>query len=178
MTIDISDGVSIPWLFFLIPMALSCSQGILFFELPLMKSARESILTSGVFFTLVSLGALLSISSGSWIKFSFYSYNRRKYRTCRRFLRISYPVADSTDRFPLPNRDGQRYHLSGTSCTSCQYNKQLSIWTRLFLAFDFLFRWRLYRPNDGRSASRSYILVLHRVLHPHAGPFAITASLV
>ncbi|OAS15320.1 MFS transporter [Paenibacillus oryzisoli] len=56
------EGVSIPWLFFLIPMALSCSQGILFFELPLMKSARESILTSGVFFTLVSLGALLSIS--------------------------------------------------------------------------------------------------------------------
>ncbi|CAN7305245.1 MFS transporter [Paenibacillus sp. LjRoot153] len=62
---DIKDddaGISIPWLFFLIPMALSCSQGILFFELPLMKSARESILTSGVFFTLVSLGALLSIS--------------------------------------------------------------------------------------------------------------------
>lgn len=59
---DISEGVNIPWLFFLIPMALSCSQGILFFELPLMKSARESILTSGVFFTLVSLGALLSIS--------------------------------------------------------------------------------------------------------------------
>lgn len=55
-------GVSVPWLFFLIPMALSCSQGILFFELPLMKSARESILTSGVFFTLISLGALLSIS--------------------------------------------------------------------------------------------------------------------
>ncbi|RTE08841.1 MFS transporter [Paenibacillus whitsoniae] len=57
-----SGGPAIPWLFFLIPMALSCSQGILFFELPLMKSARESILTSGVFFTLVSLGALLSIS--------------------------------------------------------------------------------------------------------------------
>ncbi|KRE70813.1 MFS transporter [Paenibacillus sp. Soil750] len=59
---DDGDGVAIPWLFFLIPMALSCSQGILFFELPLMQSARESILTSGVFFTLVSLGALLSIS--------------------------------------------------------------------------------------------------------------------
>ncbi|MEC0265373.1 MFS transporter [Paenibacillus anseongense] len=55
-------GASVPWLFFLIPMALSCSQGILFFELPLMESARDSILTSGVFFTLISLGALLSIS--------------------------------------------------------------------------------------------------------------------
>ncbi|NOU99710.1 MFS transporter [Paenibacillus planticolens] len=59
---DLPAGLSIPWLFFLIPMALSCSQGILFFELPLMESARESILTSGVFFTLISLGALLSIS--------------------------------------------------------------------------------------------------------------------
>ncbi|MEC0230027.1 MFS transporter [Paenibacillus alba] len=59
---DLPSGVSIPWLFFLIPMALSCSQGILFFELPLMESARASILTSGVFFTLISLGALLSIS--------------------------------------------------------------------------------------------------------------------
>lgn len=59
---DLPVGVSVPWLFFLIPMALSCSQGILFFELPLMESARESILTSGVFFTLISLGALLSIS--------------------------------------------------------------------------------------------------------------------
>ncbi|MDQ0901703.1 MULTISPECIES: MFS transporter [unclassified Paenibacillus] len=59
---DLPGSVTIPWLFFLIPMALSCSQGILFFELPLMQSARDSILTSGVFFTLVSLGALLSIS--------------------------------------------------------------------------------------------------------------------
>ncbi|MDD9271285.1 MFS transporter [Paenibacillus sp. GCM10023248] len=59
---ELPAGLSVPWLFFLIPMALSCSQGILFFELPLMQSARESILTSGVFFTLISLGALLSIS--------------------------------------------------------------------------------------------------------------------
>ncbi|MEW9700670.1 MFS transporter [Paenibacillus sp. SI8] len=57
-----TSDVAIPWLFFLIPVALSCSQGILFFELPLMQAARGSILTSGVFFTLVSLGALLSIS--------------------------------------------------------------------------------------------------------------------
>lgn len=59
---DLPSNISIPWLFFLIPMALSCSQGILFFELPLMQAARDSILTSGVFFTLISLGALLSIS--------------------------------------------------------------------------------------------------------------------
>ncbi|MCD1259825.1 MFS transporter [Paenibacillus athensensis] len=53
---------AVPWLFFLVPMAISCSQGILFFELPLMKAARGSILTSGVFFSLVSLGALCTLS--------------------------------------------------------------------------------------------------------------------
>ncbi|MFD0696395.1 MFS transporter [Paenibacillus sp. GCM10027628] len=60
--LNTSGDFSIPWLFFLIPVALSCSQGILFFELPLMQASRGSILTSGVFFTLVSLGALCSIS--------------------------------------------------------------------------------------------------------------------
>ncbi|WP_409342187.1 MFS transporter [Paenibacillus sp. MBLB4367] len=52
----------IPWLFFGIPLALSCSQGILFFELPLMKAAMESIVTSGLLFSMVSLGALATLS--------------------------------------------------------------------------------------------------------------------
>lgn len=52
----------IPWIFYGIPLALSCAQGILFFELPLMKEASGSILTSGVFFSLVSLGALVTLS--------------------------------------------------------------------------------------------------------------------
>ncbi|MVP01754.1 MFS transporter [Paenibacillus lutrae] len=53
---------SIPWLFYAVPLALSCSQGILFFELPLMKTAQNSLLTSGLFFSLISLGALVSLS--------------------------------------------------------------------------------------------------------------------
>lgn len=53
---------SIPWLFFGIPLSISCSQGILFFELPLMKSTQGSILTSGFMFSLISLGALTTIS--------------------------------------------------------------------------------------------------------------------
>ncbi|AEI42245.1 MFS transporter [Paenibacillus mucilaginosus] len=55
-------GSSIPWLFFSVPLSISCSQGILFFELPLMKETHGSILTSGVFFSLVSLGALVTLS--------------------------------------------------------------------------------------------------------------------
>jgi MFS family permease len=55
-------GPAIPWLFFSIPLALSCSQGILFFELPLMRESMGSILTSGILFSLVSLGALCTLS--------------------------------------------------------------------------------------------------------------------
>jgi len=52
----------VPWLFFGIPLAISCSQGILFFELPLIHAAQKSILTSGILFSLVSLGALFTLS--------------------------------------------------------------------------------------------------------------------
>ncbi|WP_159886326.1 MFS transporter [Paenibacillus puerhi] len=52
----------IPWLFFCLPLAISCSQGILFFELPLMQEAHTSIMTSGIFFSLVSLGSLVTLS--------------------------------------------------------------------------------------------------------------------
>jgi MFS family permease len=61
-TNDLPESASVPWLFFGIPLALSCSQGILFFELPLMKATQQSIMTSGLLFTLVSLGALLTLS--------------------------------------------------------------------------------------------------------------------
>jgi MFS family permease len=57
-----SGTSSIPWLFYGVPLAISCSQGILFFELPLMKETHGSILTSGVFFSIVSLGALVTLS--------------------------------------------------------------------------------------------------------------------
>lgn len=62
----------LPWLFFMLPMAISCSQGILYFELPMLNhhghghtSAAEltnAVLSSGMLFSLVSLGALLSLS--------------------------------------------------------------------------------------------------------------------
>ncbi|GIP40751.1 MFS transporter [Paenibacillus sp. J31TS4] len=57
-----ADGGGLPWLFFLVPAGVSCSQGILFFELPLLHSAQSSILSSGILFSLVSLGALTTLS--------------------------------------------------------------------------------------------------------------------
>lgn len=53
---------TMPWRFFVLPLAISCAQGILFFELPLMKEALESIMKAGVFFSVISLGALLTLS--------------------------------------------------------------------------------------------------------------------
>ncbi|WP_281889403.1 MFS transporter [Paenibacillus sp. YYML68] len=59
---SIAQEEPMSWLFFAIPLALSCSQGILFFELPLMKETQRSIMTSGIFFSLVSLGSLVTLS--------------------------------------------------------------------------------------------------------------------
>ncbi|TMV47357.1 MFS transporter [Paenibacillus mesophilus] len=59
---DMRAGGGIPWLFYGIPLGLACSQGILFFELPLMKASQQSLLTSGLLFSMVSLGALCTLS--------------------------------------------------------------------------------------------------------------------
>ncbi|MEF3303617.1 MFS transporter [Paenibacillus sp. GYB003] len=59
---DSPDGGGIPWLFYGVPLGLACSQGILYFELPLMKSSQQSLLTSGLLFSIVSIGALCTLS--------------------------------------------------------------------------------------------------------------------
>lgn len=57
-----ATGGGIPWLFYGVPLGLACSQGILFFELPLIKASQQSLLTSGILFSMVSLGALCTLS--------------------------------------------------------------------------------------------------------------------
>lgn len=52
----------VSWRFFLLPLSISCSQGILFFELPLMQETITSIMKTGILFSIVSLGALLTLS--------------------------------------------------------------------------------------------------------------------
>jgi MFS family permease len=51
----------IPWSVYGIPIALSCSQGILFFEIPLLVSSQSSVIQSGILFSIVSLGALITL---------------------------------------------------------------------------------------------------------------------
>ncbi|MBD8499135.1 MFS transporter [Paenibacillus arenosi] len=52
----------IPLRFFLLPLAIACSQGILFFELPFAANALQSVVKTGMLFTAVSLGALFTLS--------------------------------------------------------------------------------------------------------------------
>lgn len=58
------EGIDGPfiWLFFLLPVAISCSQGILFFELPLMDTSTEGIMATGILFSVVSIGSLVTLS--------------------------------------------------------------------------------------------------------------------
>lgn len=57
-----ADQHSVPWILFSIPLALSCSQGILFFELPFLHLDEQSIMGTGLLFTIVSLGSLVTLS--------------------------------------------------------------------------------------------------------------------
>lgn len=56
------QSVPIPWLIYLLPVALSCAQGILSFELPLLAKTREAMMTTGLLFSVVSIGALITLS--------------------------------------------------------------------------------------------------------------------
>lgn len=57
-----SEFPAIPWVFYAIPLAISCSQGILFFELPLLHHGEQSLMSSGLLFSVISLGSLVTLS--------------------------------------------------------------------------------------------------------------------
>ncbi|GGD75345.1 MFS transporter [Paenibacillus nasutitermitis] len=53
---------TVPWLIYILPVAMACAQGILSFELPLMSTTKEGMMTTGLLFSVVSLGALITLS--------------------------------------------------------------------------------------------------------------------
>ncbi|PZD94372.1 MFS transporter [Paenibacillus sambharensis] len=57
-----SAAPSMPWLVYSLPVAMSCAQGILSFELPLMAGASAGVMTTGLLFSVISLGALFTLS--------------------------------------------------------------------------------------------------------------------
>ncbi|MNW26977.1 drug efflux system protein MdtG [compost metagenome] len=50
------------WRYFLLPLVIACAQGILFYELPLRNTGTESILSTGILFSVISLGGLVTLS--------------------------------------------------------------------------------------------------------------------
>ncbi|GBG09954.1 MFS transporter [Paenibacillus agaridevorans] len=57
-----AQSLPIPWLIYLLPVAFSCAQGILSFELPLLAKSHEAMMTTGLLFSVVSIGALITLS--------------------------------------------------------------------------------------------------------------------
>jgi len=89
-------GNKIPWLFYLIPLAISCSQGILFFELPLIATTRSAVVTAGILFSLVSLGALVTLS------FVFLNRLSPLYRTVFGSLTLAFIFFGIAVQWPIP----------------------------------------------------------------------------
>jgi len=56
-----SEG-RLPWLVYSLPIAMACAQGILSFELPLMAHEGNGVLTTGLLFSVISLGGLVTLS--------------------------------------------------------------------------------------------------------------------
>lgn len=51
----------LPWTIFSLPVGLACAQGILAFELPLRGTDSATIMSTGILFSVVSLGALVTL---------------------------------------------------------------------------------------------------------------------
>ncbi|MGN7358772.1 MFS transporter [Paenibacillus sp. SAF-054] len=54
--------LQVPWRIYILPFVISCSQGVLFFELPLRAAGTDGIMSTGILFSIMSLGALVTLS--------------------------------------------------------------------------------------------------------------------
>jgi len=62
-TVSTPDAIPVSKRYYLLPFFVSCSQGVLFFELPLSQvGSSNSILSTGILLSLLSLGALVTLS--------------------------------------------------------------------------------------------------------------------
>ena len=52
----------VPLYYYVLPLCIACSQGILFFELPLHHAGTSGIMHTGIYFSILSLGALVTLS--------------------------------------------------------------------------------------------------------------------
>jgi MFS family permease len=52
----------VSWRYFMLPLVIACAQGILFFELPLRGGGHSSMMSTGLLFSIISIGALFTLS--------------------------------------------------------------------------------------------------------------------
>lgn len=52
----------IPYRYYLLPLAISCSQGILYFQLPLQAGVGSDMMDTGVYFSVIGLGSLMTLA--------------------------------------------------------------------------------------------------------------------
>ncbi|MFS0727166.1 MFS transporter [Paenibacillus sp. 1P07SE] len=52
----------VPLVVYVLPIAMACAQGILSFELPLLATSTNAMMTTGLLFSVVSFGALITLS--------------------------------------------------------------------------------------------------------------------
>ncbi len=54
-------GMGFPWAVFFLPIGMACAQGILAFELPLRGTDAATIMSTGILFSIISLGSLVTL---------------------------------------------------------------------------------------------------------------------
>ncbi|QOS81033.1 MFS transporter [Paenibacillus sp. JNUCC31] len=57
-----SKFLPVSWRYFALPLVIACAQGILFFELPLRGGGHSSMMSTGLLFSIISIGALFTLS--------------------------------------------------------------------------------------------------------------------
>ncbi|AGA57045.1 MAG: MFS transporter [Thermobacillus sp.] len=91
------DDLPLPWLVYVLPIAMSCAQGILSFELPLLAMHDHSIMQTGLLFSVLSLGSLVTLSMMFLNRYSSF----RRTLAGALILALSYFTAAVGDLVPL-----------------------------------------------------------------------------
>lgn len=97
-TVAADDDLPLPWLVYVLPIAMSCAQGILSFELPLLALHDHSIMQTGMLFSVLSLGSLVTLSMMFLNRYSSF----RRTLAGALILALSYFTAAVGDLVPLP----------------------------------------------------------------------------
>jgi MFS family permease len=92
------DDLPLPWLVYALPIAMSCAQGILSFELPLLALHDHSIMQTGLLFSVLSLGSLVTLSMMFLNRYS----SLRRTMAGALTLALAYFAAAVGELVPLP----------------------------------------------------------------------------